>query len=91
MALQKEEGERMMAYSGFSQFKSAVRDRGGVWASSDVYFSQFRDSYTAAYLPAYPKSSTEDTSIDFCHIDNQWTLRNAKGEIIEHGKGLLTL
>lgn len=81
----------MMLYSGFSQFQSAVHSRGGIWNSPDVYFSQLRDSYVAAYLPQYPNDSSKDMTIDFCHVNNQWILRNAKNEAIENGKGLLTL
>lgn len=49
--------------SDFKWFKSAVRARGGKWASNDVYFSQLKDGYTAAYLPQYPQKSKQDEAI----------------------------
>ena len=49
--------------SWFKEFKNTVRAKGGIWASNDVYFSQLRDGYTAAYLPAYPQQSPKDEAI----------------------------
>ena len=49
--------------SDFKCFKSAVRAKGGKWASNDVYFSQLKDGYTAAYLPQYPQKSKQDDAI----------------------------
>ncbi len=49
--------------SDFKWFKHAIRAKGGIWASNDVYFSQLRDGYTAAYLPAYPEQSPKDETI----------------------------
>lgn len=47
----------------FKDFKSSVKKKGGIWASDDVYFSQFRDGYSAAYKPNYPQDSAEDQVI----------------------------
>ena len=49
--------------SCFKQFQKAVRAKGGIWASDDVYFSSHRDGYSAAYLPAYPDKSENDECI----------------------------
>lgn len=49
--------------SDFKQFKQAIRAKGGIWASDDVYFSSFRDGYSAGYLPNYPQKSDRDESI----------------------------
>lgn len=33
--------------------------------SDDIYFSQFRDGYSAGYIPDYPKRSNNDISFYF--------------------------
>lgn len=49
--------------SDFYWFKRQIREKGGIWSSKHVYFSQTRDGYTAAYLPCYPQKSEEDKVI----------------------------
>ncbi len=49
--------------SHFKEFKVCIRAKGGKWASKDVYFSQLKDGYTAAYLPNYPEKSEDDDAI----------------------------
>jgi hypothetical protein len=49
--------------SDFKWFKNTIRTKGGVWASDDVYFSQHKDGYSAAYLPQYPNKSNKDECI----------------------------
>lgn len=49
--------------TNFKIFKELVRKRGGIWASDDVYFSQFRDGYSAAYKPSYPDKDERDQKI----------------------------
>lgn len=49
--------------SHFKEFQAQIRAKGGKWTSKDVYFSQLKDGYTAAYLPNYPNKSDEDDSI----------------------------
>lgn len=44
--------------SYFKQFKSLIINIGGVFATEDVYYSQMRDIYSAAYLPKYPEYSS---------------------------------
>lgn len=75
--LHKEMGKRM----GFRDFKDSVRRQGGIWASEDVYFSQFRDGYSAAYQPEYPERSERDCTIGFNWLKNAWSLNGGESFI----------
>lgn len=48
----------------FKDFRNDIKRSGGIWASDDVYFSQHRDGYSAAYKPNYPSDSKEDRVIN---------------------------
>lgn len=50
--------------TGFKYFQKIVREKGGIWSTDDVYFSQFKDSYQAAYLPGYPEKTPLDQVIN---------------------------
>ena len=50
--------------SNFKMFQQNIKALGGIWQSEDVYFSQFRDGYSAAYKPNYPKKSINDKLIN---------------------------
>ena len=63
------------SHSNFKCFKSDVRRKGGIWASDDVYFSQFRDGYSAVYKPNYPERSPDDCSISYNWQEDRWTYR----------------
>jgi len=63
----------------FSKFKIIIRSLGGVWASSNVYFSQTQCEYSAGYLPAYPDTSKEDSSIYCCWVNGIWSCRGPHG------------
>ena len=56
----------------FHSFKQMVRERGGVWYSRDVYFTQFRDGWSAAYMPDYPLRSSEDQAISYNWLSKAW-------------------
>lgn len=47
----------------FTDFQRIIRSIGGVWNSENVYFSQTRDSYVAAFKPQYPTSTQQDMLI----------------------------
>ena len=51
-------------WNGFETFKRNVREIGGVWAGDDVYFSQLRDGYSAAYKPKHPEYCNNDMIIN---------------------------
>lgn len=65
----------------FKTFKQYIRRLQGCWASDNVYFSQMRDTYSAAYLPKYPEKSEEDTHIEF--NGSMYQFRTANGAVIE--------
>lgn len=52
-----------MQKSNFQMFKLGIHRIGGVFAGEDVYFSQMKDVYSAAYKPDYPNDSIKDISI----------------------------
>lgn len=54
----------------FKSFIQFVKERGGVWASKDVYFTQTRDCYIADYRPDYPNQTEKDKTIILNHIRN---------------------
>ena len=49
--------------TGFKYFQRVVKGKGDIWSSNEVYFSQTRDTYQAAYLPKYPEKSDKDKTI----------------------------
>lgn len=54
-------------------FRSMVSRLPGVWGMPEnVYFSQTRTAYAAAYLPKYPEKSEEDSSIYYDHMTGLW-------------------
>lgn len=57
---------------GFGEFKSAVRRKGGIWASDDVHFTQFRDGYSASYKPEYPEHSKKDCAWAYNWQKDTW-------------------
>lgn len=64
-----------MSESYFKIFRETVLQLGGVWASNDVYFSQFADGYMAAYLPAYPEEDEQrDRVISFSWPGQLWSI-----------------
>lgn len=56
----------------FHDFKNRVRAKGGIWASDAVYFSQFRDGYSASYKPSFPEHSPEDRAISYNRVTETW-------------------
>ena len=54
--------------TGFKYFQRVVKGKGDIWSSNDVYFSQTRDTYQAAYLPKYPEKSDKDKTITCNHV-----------------------
>ena len=54
--------------TGFKFIQRVVKGKGGIWSSDDVYFSQTRDTYEAAYLPKYPEKSDYDQTISINHV-----------------------
>ena len=60
---------------GFATFKESVREKGGIWASNNVYFTQYRDGYSASYIPHWPEHSPEDCAISYNWITDKWTYR----------------
>lgn len=50
--------------TNFKTFKSNVLSLPGVWNDEkNIYFSQTRDGYSAAYKPHYPRGSKKDMII----------------------------
>lgn len=64
--------EEMGKRLGMKEFQAVVRKRGGVWDGKDVYFSGFRDSFQAAYLPKFPERSEKDSFIDYNWLKDEW-------------------
>lgn len=62
-----------MGISEFSIFKNSIREKGGIWASDDVYFTQYRDGYSASYKPYFPEHSVEDCAISYNWLTDEWT------------------
>ena len=62
-----------MIYSDMQNFQRNIREKGGIWASDDVYFTQFRDGFSASYRPCFPERSPEDCSISYDWIKDEWT------------------
>lgn len=62
-----------MGIIGFRNFKESVREKGGIWASDDVYFTQFRDGYSASYKPHCPEHSAEDCAISYNWLTDKWS------------------
>ena len=60
---------------GFAAFKRSIREKGGIWESGDVYFAQYRDGYSASYIPHWPEHSQEDCAISYNWISDKWTYR----------------
>lgn len=59
--------------SGFKRFREEVRQKGGIWASGHVYFSQTQQGYSAGYMPKYPEHDSKDKSIYYNWVNDQWT------------------
>lgn len=64
-----------MGILGFYTFKKSIREKGGIWQSDDVHFTQFRDGYSALYNPNYPEHSELDCAISYNWITDKWTYR----------------
>ena len=62
--------------TGFKQFKVAVKSKGGIWASRDVYYSQTRDTYAAHYAPTYPDKSPLEQTLVYNHTTHMWLRYN---------------
>lgn len=73
-------------HSDFHNFKNNVREKGGIWASDDVYFSQFRDGFSATYKPKYPEHSPDDCSISYNWQEDKWTYRTPEQYDTEYNK-----
>lgn len=56
----------------FQWFKKVVKSKGGIWNTKDVCFAQFRDGYSASYLPNYPDHSPEDQALSYNWRSSQW-------------------
>ena len=63
---------------GFGDFKSAVRRKGGIWASDDVYFTQYRDGYSASYKPEWPEHSKADCAWAYNWLKDEWRFEDPK-------------
>ena len=62
----------------FRGFKEMVKSKGGVWNSDDVYFTQFRDGWSASYIPKYPEYSSEDQAISYNWFSRLWKYTGSK-------------
>lgn len=62
----------VMIHSDMWYFKQNIREKGGIWASDHVYFSQFRDGFSASYRPNFPEHSPEDCSITYNWVKDEW-------------------
>lgn len=62
----------------YKEFKAEVLAKGGIWASDDVYFSQYRDGYSASYQPNYPEHSKEDCAFAYNWLKNEWRFEDPK-------------
>lgn len=72
-----------MSESYFKIFRETVLQLGGVWASNDVYFSQFADGYMAAYLPAYPEEDEQrDRVISFSWPGQLWSIDGKDADVV---------
>ena len=49
----------------FTDFQKQIRNFRNIWAGPDVYFTQTRSYYRAAYEPNYPNKSKRDKSISW--------------------------
>ena len=66
----------------FKTFKQYIKRLQGYWTSDNVYFTQMRDMYSAAYLPKYPEKSQEDTYIEF--DGSMYQFRTANDVVAEY-------
>lgn len=53
-------------------FKEIIHNKGGIWASDDVYFTQFMDGYGATYKPNFPNHTKDDCAISYNWIKDMW-------------------
>lgn len=60
-------------FTSFRQFQANIREKGGIWAGDDVYFSQYRDGFSASYKPNFPNHSSEDCAISYDWFKDEWT------------------
>lgn len=58
--------DKTIQLTDFQRFINRVRRCGGIWESEDIYFSQMRDEYSAAFYPKYP----EHTCGDYVLVEN---------------------
>lgn len=58
----------MKKINSFKDFKKYIKEKGGVWSTSGVYFSQMRDCYVAYYMPNYPDMSPDDVSVVYDYV-----------------------
>lgn len=63
----------MKSSMGFYDFKKSVLEKGGIWATENVYFTQFRDGYVAHYEPNFPYHTPDlDCSIIYDWLHDKW-------------------
>ncbi len=68
-----------LVMSDFDKFKMQIRNLGGVWADPNhVYFTQFRDGYSASYRPDWPGHTSEDMSISYNWVNDTWRRSDSK-------------
>ena len=65
--------ENNIHLTSFRQFQANIREKGGIWAGEDVYFSQYRDGFGASYQPNFPYHSPEDCAISYSWLKDEWT------------------
>lgn len=67
--------------SNFKKFQNDILSLPGIWRNKkDIYFSQMKDGYSAAYKPQYPNSSNADKIIQT--IDRSGAYLRGKYELI---------
>ena len=72
--------------TNFKDFQNKIREIGNVWNGENIYFSQMRDSYCAAYKPKYPNGCTEDMTIQTLENTGAYNRGNYELTIWKEGK-----
>lgn len=76
---------KLPSQSDFKTFREDIKSLGGVWASENVYFSQMRDGYTAAYKPKYPEPCNKYMTIQTLWASGAYNRGNY--ELISYREG----
>lgn len=74
-AIMAEGAARIGIHSDFENFKKNVREKGGIWASNDVHFTEFADGFAASYKPDFPEHSKEDCAISYNYVKDEWNYK----------------